>query len=75
MIGEYELLSVGVPREEIGECYQWAFGDGWQYMRMGNMDDVWNDRHGDLFILHGDDLAAEGFERIGTAYLGNRNKK
>ena len=69
MIGENEFISVGVPREEIEEFYLWAFGDDYYFMRLNGMDDVWNERHGDIFIVQCDDLVTEAFERIGRAYL------
>lgn len=66
---EYALMQVGVPKDKVDSCMAWAFGVGWGAMVVSTSDDVWNKRHGDLFILLGSDDVIEGLERIGRAYV------
>ena len=63
------LLNAGVPEDEIECCMRWAFGDEWATMPLKDTDEEWNNRHSDIFILHGYDEIYEAFYRIGKAYL------
>ena len=71
---EYEniLAGVGVPKHLQDDCMRWAFGDGWQYLMIEDSDTVWNERHGDIFLLLGSDSRIEGLGKIGIAYRGYR---
>jgi len=66
---EIALVYAGVSRDKVDECMDWAFGKGWEVMTVRGSDDVWNERHSDLFLLRGCDSVLEGIERIGKAYL------
>ena len=72
MIGEDELLYIGVPREELEECLRLAFGDDYENLYVRHILKIWNERHRDIFVMQGDDNASEAFERIGMAYLGHK---
>ncbi len=56
--------------DEIG---QWAFGDGWRWVRLETLNDRWNERHSDIFFINGSDLIIESFDRIIDAYNKKEN--
>lgn len=74
MLVEYKknLKEAGVLEEECKACMEWAFGDGFGSMPIINSHLVWNERHGDIFILFGYENIEEGIKRIGRAYLENK---
>ena len=55
--------------KDYDACMRWAFGDDWECLPCQMADDVWNKRHGDLFVLYGSDLFKEGIKRIARAYV------
>ena len=67
------LVDVGVPRDKVDDCMLWALGEGWSWMAISSTDDVWNEMHGDLFLLFGYDGVIDGLERIGRAYIRKFN--
>lgn len=36
-------------------CMEWAFGENWKKSLKSEVADLWNERHADLFIVHGTD--------------------
>ncbi len=63
------LNKSGVPKAKIDNCMVWALGEDYPMLRLSEVDTVWNERHGDIFIMRGSDLSDEAFQRIGKAYL------
>lgn len=63
------LIEIGIKPEDISLCLSWAFGEGYEYMKMRKVAERWNQLHGDLFLIKGSDRIAVGFEKIGRAYL------
>lgn len=62
------LLEAGVAEDEIDDCMRWAFGKDYLNMQLRNVQDFWNQRHEDIFIMYGSDDSYETFKRIGEAY-------
>ena len=46
----------------------WAFGEENLYEPLHMMDDIWNERHSDIFILQGTDYFDQSIFRIKKAY-------
>jgi len=66
------LLRAGVPKDKLDECKQWAFGDDNYKLQIRMLDNAWNQRHSDLFVVYGADDYNKTIMRIGEAYM-NRN--
>lgn len=58
------------PDPEINECWAWAFGDDWRKVQEKGEELVsrWNERHGDIFIMHGTDDYYKTLDRVSEAY-------
>ena len=67
-----ELSSVGVTDFEA--CLRWALGDRYATAPKNMWDELWNERHSDLFVLYGYDLVGKSIQRMGTAYLAQKGK-
>lgn len=65
----FSLFLGGVPIEEIDNCLLWAFGERFSILPLRQIDERWNELHGDLFLLAGCDLMDESLRRIGKAYM------
>ena len=65
------LQRGGVPSSSVETCMRWALGDGFGSMPIEDSDEVWNQKHGDLFMLLGSDRRDESLVRIGRAYMEN----
>jgi hypothetical protein len=64
------LQSVEVA--DVDKCTRWAFGpELCGSTPMHKLNDMWNERHGDIFILADSDEFLGGIERIGKAWLDN----
>ena len=61
------LQSVGVDDRDA--CFRWALGDDYGTLLICKSHEIWNERHGDLFVLHSSDNFDEGLRRIGLAYV------
>lgn len=57
--------SDGLPSDEVLE---WAFGEGFEAMAISEIDDRWNERHGDIFCIKGTDIPMEALDRIEQYY-------
>ncbi len=68
---ETALKSAGV--DDADACMDWAFGDEWESLPIYQLDEAWNKRHGDLFVLNGCDRVIDGTEKIGRAYVSYIN--
>lgn len=49
------------------ECGVWAFGEGYGELPFSMLDEAWNERHGELFMVKGSDNAIEVVEKIQKA--------
>ena len=63
------LTRAGLLRNQQDDCMRWAFGEHYEILDIFDSHNVWNKRHGDIFILNGDELISESIYRIGKAYL------
>lgn len=61
-------------QDEWEQCFRWAFGITYGNIPIDNSDypDLWNQRHGDIFIIKGTDSIRETNKRIFEAWE-NRN--
>ena len=62
------LKNSNVPEDKIADCMAWAFGDGWQAQFRSMMDNLWNERHGQIVTIGGGDSIVDAFQKIATAY-------
>lgn len=69
---EYCLIISGVHSDKVIDCMIWAFGENFGSIPYSQLDEEWNKRHADIFILLGSDLISDSFEKIGKAYLNIR---
>jgi len=69
------LTSVNISSNEVDNCLQWAFGDGYETQLFSAWNDMWNRRHGDIFTIHDCDLIQDSLKKIGRAYLQSRGGK
>ncbi len=37
------------------DCLEWAFGKDWAHTKTSGRDELWNEKHSDLFVVHGTD--------------------
>ena len=72
---EHWLTVAGVPAEEIDKCMAWAFGENWGSVALYTLDELWNERHSDIFVMRGSDLIYESTIRIGRAYMEHGRQK
>ena len=72
---EYWLAANGVSEKEIDICMEWALGPGWMRLSCCMTDDAWNERHSDIFIMHGSDNVVEGWRKIALAYLNKERSQ
>ena len=63
-VPEWSLLTTGRD-----QCWAWALGEDWRSLKQSEVDDRWNERHGDLFILYGSDCINEGNQRMYKAWV------
>lgn len=68
------FLQVGVPRDELEDCYRWAFGIDYENILIMDFGDKWRELHGDLFMVQDSSLVCEVFPKIGKAYLEQKVK-
>lgn len=63
--GQYEIF-LDIKKRKFGlvmdECYEWAFG----YVNpiTSDIDDLWNERHGDLFLISGTDVLEDALDKV-----------
>lgn len=62
----------GVDEED---CLTWALGDGYGDKPLSETDEIWNERHGDLFIMKGTDNVTAGTLRIIKEYKKHKGIK
>ncbi len=63
-----EIIFHDAGVDDYDGCMRWAFGDDYMIMRIVEGHLKWNERHGDIFIIHGSDLLVDAFYKIGLAY-------
>jgi len=61
-----DLLDIFYPSDE---CMDWAIGSENRSKSLSQLDELWNERHGDLFDLKGTDNVYKAFGRIKNAYI------
>ena len=71
MVGLEMFSDSGVPPEEHENCMRWAFGKLLdEEMSLGTAAILWNERHGDLFVV---DISQDKIKKflwcVGRAYL------
>lgn len=66
------LITARVPVAEHKECMQWAFGEGIENVLLRQYPPRWNERHADIFIMHGFDNPRESLIKAGEAYYEQR---
>ena len=48
--------TIGTPAPQLpDEVMAWAFGDQWRLVKTPELPDMWNEKHSDLFLIHGFD--------------------
>ena len=50
------------------DCLTWALGEGYGIRKLTETDEIWNERHGDLFIMKGTDLVLDSTLKIINEY-------
>lgn len=68
MRGQDYLIGI-VPKDKFDECYKWAFGEDVASLSTMGSPRIWNERHGDLFVLEGYQDVVEGTKKIGRAFM------
>lgn len=46
------------------EYLVWALGEDYMSLKLWEIDDVWNERHGDIFLLDGTEIPTEALDRM-----------
>ena len=64
------MIDEGVVHVE--DCLRWAFGEGFEQLEQRELDDMWRQRHSDLFVIHGHDDIVESTKRIAKAWLDRK---
>ena len=68
--GSVEIAGDGVIEIifEEEDCMLWALGEGYEALPVHELDDVWNSRHGDLFMLSGLEAKEVALDLMREAY-------
>lgn len=69
------LLTIGILLSQATNAYEyddkamtWALGENWGNLPIYMIDDIWNERHGDIFVLLGTEFPHEALVRMENAY-------
>lgn len=68
-------FKCGIPKEKVGDFFEWALGEKWINTPVAVAPILWNERHGSLFILKGDDNIGESLVKMGKAYVEEKVKR
>ena len=63
------FAAAGVDRDDYERCLEWAFGEDILGVERRMWPDRWNQRHSDIFTMHGADDCGESLIAVGQAYL------
>lgn len=58
-----------VPMSETDDFAQWAFGDGYSTAPLSQLDNRWNERHGDIVFVNGHDELKAGTQKMVAAWI------
>ena len=59
--------------DEWEQCFRWAFGETYGTVTDdSDFPDLWNERHSDIFIIHGTDSIEETNEKIFKAWENSK---
>ena len=61
------MFDSGVNNVE--DCLVWAFGEDYNRLDQSELDDIWNQRHGDSFTIEGSDCVIESTKKIAKVFL------
>ena len=68
------LMDQGVPKDEVNQCMEWAFGYTWREMSARELFNAWNRRHRDLFIFTDTDTVKNSLKNVGIAWQGIKHE-
>lgn len=63
---DWEIL--GLSKEDFIKLLEWAFGAGWGHKTTGELAECWNDLHGDLFLIAGNERCEDSLKNIRDAW-------
>lgn len=70
------LRLIGGSKQDNENCMIWAFGIDWKIKSLRHIWPDWNQRHGDLFLIRGEDRIFDCMKKIYRAYCETvRDKK
>jgi len=61
--------------KNVDKCMKWALGEDYATKSITFSNNLWNKRHGNLFILRDTDRVVDGLERIGRVYVEHMQEK
>ena len=64
-----------IDETDFEDFMRWALGEDWRILPFSHTDEIWNKRHGDLFIIYGTDVVIDTMERIAHAYIKKKKEK
>lgn len=71
--------NLSLSEEQIvvipSECMEWAFGKNWKHVKTSERDSLWNERHSNLFVVHGTDDYFLSMGKIYKAWRDERRSK
>ena len=67
--GEYYFIAAGVAPKDTMECGRWAYGEDFETIKFYLLNDVWNVRHGELFLIHDSDRLDVGMGKVAREWL------
>jgi len=58
----------GVKKEEMEDCFLWAFGEGYGVQPIRKLVGLWNSRHEDIFLARGHMSILDFAQQIAEAW-------